>query len=67
MGLTSSEEGRRRDLENQGYTGRTNPELDTLNRKKTDGMTDEQLWSRVRSGKPCEQAKAALRRRGHNV
>ena len=63
----SADDDRRKELERQGYTGRTNAELDRLNRAKTDGMTDQELFDRVQSGKPSEQAKAALRRRGHNI
>lgn len=67
MPLTPAEEARRRTLEGQNRTGRDCPELDQLNRAKTDGMSDAELFARVNSGKPSEQAKAALRRRGHYV
>jgi len=67
MPLTESEKARRRELENQGYTGRNNSELNDLNRGLTDGQSNEELLARCRSGKPDGQARAALRQRGFNV
>lgn len=64
----SASDDRRRELEDQGYTGETNEELNQLNRGLTDGMTDAQLFERTRTHPDeCGQAKAALRRRGHDI
>ena len=64
----SASDDRRHELERQGHTGRTNAELNRLNRDKTDGMTDAQLLERTKTHPDkCGQAEAALRRRGYDI
>lgn len=55
-------------LEAQGYTGRTNPELDQLNRRQTNAMSDSEIRDTIRErlekGKPVGKLVAAARERG---
>lgn len=68
MIFTDRDARRRRDLRSYGYTGRTNSELDGLNRKLTDSLKPDEIRRRVReresSGLPTGQLRAAARNRG---
>ena len=59
---------RRKELESRGWTGRTNSELDVLNRKLTDSLSVAEIRRRVRAreaaGLPTGQLRAAARDRG---
>ena len=56
-----------KELEAQGQTGKTNPELDQLNRRQTDAMTAseirETIHERLEQGKPVGKLIAAARER----
>ena len=60
-----------KELEAQGYTGRTNPELDRLNRIQTNALSEQQIRDRIcsrsRQGKPIGKLLAAARDRGINL
>lgn len=64
-------EDRRHELQRAGYTGRNNAELDALNRRLTNALSDDEVASRIRSrraeGKPTGQLEAAARDRGIRV
>jgi hypothetical protein len=66
--VTSDIAARRKYLESLGHTGRTDPELDWLNRALTDSCSTAELWrrkaEREAEGKPTGQIDAALRERG---
>ena len=55
-------------LEAEGKTGATDPELHALNREQTDRLSDDDLISLIRSragqGKPIGKLAAAARARG---
>jgi len=57
-----------KDLEAQGHEGRTDSELDALNREQTSRLPDDQLLSLIQSraaeGKPVGKLTAAARSRG---
>jgi len=63
-----STRSRIKELEAQGHTGKTCPELDTLNRQQTNALTASQIretiHSRVRQGKPVGKLIAAANERG---
>ena len=64
----STRDERIKELEAQGHTGKTNPELDRLNRKQTDALSDDEIRSRIQSrtseGKPVGKLVAAAKARG---
>jgi len=57
-----------KELEALGYTGRTNAELDGLNRQQTDALSDDEIKYLIRirasQGKPIGKLAAAARNRG---
>ena len=59
-----------KELEAQGYTGRTNTELDRLNRKQTDALSDDEILvlikTRAKLGEKFGKLAAAARDRGLN-
>jgi hypothetical protein len=71
MGLTDAERRRRKQLERQGFTGRSSRELDLLNRKLTDGLSNDQIRTEIQlrrsQGKPTGQLEAAARKRGISI
>ena len=66
--LKEEEARRRKALAEQGWTGRTNPELDRLNRRLTDSLTGSEIARRISerevAGLPTGQLRAAARDRG---
>ncbi len=66
--FTGRDAQRRKSLESQGLTGRTNPELDRLNRKLTNSLSADEIRRRYRerkeTGRPTGQLEAAARDRG---
>lgn len=66
--FTARDARRRKDLESQGWTGRTNPEMDVLNRRLTNSLSADEIRRRVRqreaTGLPTGQLRAAARDRG---
>ncbi|MGB2988077.1 MAG: hypothetical protein WBE26_19590 [Phycisphaerae bacterium] len=57
-----------KELEAQGHTGRTNPELDRLNRIQTSALSVSEakalLYERARQGKPIGKLAAYLTQNG---
>lgn len=66
----STREERIKELEVQGHTGKTNSELDRLNREQTDALSDDEIRSRIQTrtkeGKPVGKLVAAAKARGIN-
>jgi len=56
-----------KNLEAQGYTGKTNPKLDRLNRIQTDKISDrdlpDKIHQRLEAGEPAGKLIAAARDR----
>ena len=67
MSLSKEKKHRQKELESNGYTGKTNTELHSLNKEETDNMSTtelkEELFSRGLEGDPTEKIEAALRGR----
>jgi hypothetical protein len=66
--FTDADARRRKELESRGFTGGSNAELDTLNRKLTNSLSRDEIRRRHKerreAGLPTGQLEAAARDRG---